>query len=268
MLKPSTRFVHLPDLEVTTGIHIRQNFPRHIHDSFCIGLVEHGARIITTQDNKTLISSGEIFVLNPQQPHACQSISTGTSYHVLSIKPDVMRVFGIPFKTAYHQPFFHTVRIVDNQLTDTMRALCRLVELKHDPFERETRIVQLLTELITTYSDCSPQTHHPDSQSDVIHRAREYIHACYSQKINLAELADICHLSPYHLQRTFVELTGLSPHDYLVHIRIKHSKTLLGQGFPLADIAQAVGFVDQSHFTHSFKRMVGITPGYFAKQYH
>lgn len=266
MIKSSTRFAHYPNLEIVTGMNVCRNFPRHIHDSFCIGLVEHGARIITTQDDETLISPGEMFILNPQQPHSCQSIGTGISYSVISIRPEVMSAFGGAHDPAWRQPFFRTVRIVNDQLAVAIRALCKLVELKYDPCEIETQVVLLLAKLVADYGDCQPANLMPDLQSAVIHRVRKYIDSGYSEKISLSELADACNLSPYHLQRTFVELTGLSPHDYLVYVRIKHSKRLLRQGLPLADIAQDVGFVDQSHFTHSFKRVVGITPGFFANQ--
>jgi AraC-like DNA-binding protein len=56
----------------------------------------------------------------------------------------------------------------------------------------------------------------------------------------------------------------MSPHEYLVHIRIKRAKALLAQHSPLLDVALETGFVDQSHLTKHFKRRVGVTPGRYA----
>ena len=267
MLQPRTHFVHLPDMEVTTGAHIQRDFPRHMHDSYCIGLVVNGARILHTQSEDVLFRPGEIFVLNPHQPHACQSHAASTCYHVISIKPDVMRSLAETlFESAHCDPYFESVRVVSPRLASVMRALCALAAREHDPLEREALVVRLLTRLIADYSDHPPESARVTHQSDAIYNAREYIHACYTRKLCLAELAQMCHLSPYHFQRTFVACMGLSPYDYLVYVRIKQSKYLLQQGLPVAHVAQDVGFVDQSHFTRSFKRVVGITPGYFARQ--
>lgn len=262
MRQPHTRFVHLPDLEITTATHSRRDFPRHIHDSFCIGLVQHGARIITTQNTETRIGPGELFVLNPRQPHSCKADDAGTSYHVINIAPEVMDAFAGPC------PAFKPLRIVSRPLAHHMQRLCSLAGRDYTPLERETCLVQLLSPLIAHGSAVAPSAAPTHASQDVIKPVLEYIHAHYTGKPSLTELARLCHRSPYHFQRIFVKYMGLSPHDYLMYVRIKHSKTMLRDGCPIADVAQNVGFVDQSHFTHSFKRIVGMTPGYFAAQHH
>ena len=44
-------------------------------------------------------------------------------------------------------------------------------------------------------------------------------------------------------------------------MRIEHARTLLERGVTLADAAAQTGFADQSHFSHYFKRITGLTPG-------
>lgn len=260
-----TRFVHWPELDLITRTVTAQPFQRHIHESYCIGLVERGARIISTRNAEIRVSPGEIFVLNPGQPHACRSLHSGHCYHVISVTPSMMQAFSQ--RDMSHLPHFRPVRIADRPIAGAIRRFCALAERDHDPIERETLLAQILTRLIAQYSDPSPEFTPPPSSLDSILRAQDYISTYYTHKLSLTHLADLCHLSPYHFQRTFVECVGLSPHDYQLHLRIKHSKRMLRQGLPVAVVAQNVGFVDQSHFTHSFKRLVGITPGCFARQY-
>lgn len=65
--------------------------------------------------------------------------------------------------------------------------------------------------------------------------------------------------------RAFRTLTGASPHDYLVRSRLEYAKRHLQAGdMRLAEIAIASGFTDQSHFTNTFKKRLGLTPGAFA----
>jgi AraC family transcriptional regulator len=89
----------------------------------------------------------------------------------------------------------------------------------------------------------------------------EYIHDNLDQHLTLAELSLVASMSTYHFARTFKQVTGVTPHQYVLNVRVEHAKSLLLQGkFTIAEIASQVGFFDQSHFTRSFKRLVGHTP--------
>jgi AraC family transcriptional regulator len=94
-------------------------------------------------------------------------------------------------------------------------------------------------------------------------QAMKYIHENYPGDVRLADIAGAAHLSSYHLTRVFKKATGVSPHQYLVQVRVNSARSLLTAGAgdrSLAEIAAAVGFADQSHLTRHFKRMLGITP--------
>ena len=58
----------------------------------------------------------------------------------------------------------------------------------------------------------------------------------------------------------------MTPHAYLLDQRIRHARTLLRQGQPLAEVALASGFADQAHFQRQFKRRVAATPGQYKAQ--
>jgi AraC family transcriptional regulator len=82
--------------------------------------------------------------------------------------------------------------------------------------------------------------------------------------ISLDELARAAQLSPFHFARQFKAATGHPPHDYHIRLRVDRAQELLrtrGREWTLAAIASECGFVDQSHFSRHFKRVVGVTPG-------
>ena len=71
-------------------------------------------------------------------------------------------------------------------------------------------------------------------------------------------------MSPYHLVRVFKQATGVSPHQYLIQVRVNNARALLMAGAgkrSVAAVAEAVGFADQSHLTRHMKRLLGVTPG-------
>jgi AraC family transcriptional regulator len=93
-------------------------------------------------------------------------------------------------------------------------------------------------------------------------QALGFIHENYSRALRLEDIAAAANLSLYHLTRVFKKAVGTTPHRYLVQVRIHSARLLLAAGArSLADVAVAVGFADQSHFTREFKRVLGVTPG-------
>ena len=97
-----------------------------------------------------------------------------------------------------------------------------------------------------------------------IRRALRYMSANYAQPLTLETVAREVGLSPNYLSRLFQESVGVGFREQLNRIRIEESKQLLlNTDYSLADIALAMGFVDQSYFCKVFKRIVGLTPGKF-----
>jgi AraC family transcriptional regulator len=93
----------------------------------------------------------------------------------------------------------------------------------------------------------------------------EHIHEHLDAELSLDHLAALAHMSPYHFARLFKKSTGLPPHQYVIARRVERAKELLRDRdpLPLAEVAVETGFSSQSHFTHHFKRCVGVTPRRF-----
>jgi AraC family transcriptional regulator len=95
-----------------------------------------------------------------------------------------------------------------------------------------------------------------------LRRAREFINANLAGDPSISQVANECGLSSSYFARAFKEATSISPHRWLTKQRVERAKELLQDpALGLADIAQACGFVDQSHFTRVFSRSEGYSPG-------
>ena len=96
-----------------------------------------------------------------------------------------------------------------------------------------------------------------------VSQAVRFIHANYARELSLADIGVAARLSSFHLTRVFKKAMGVSPHQYLVQVRVNSARALLTSGAgrqSLAEVAAAVGFSDQSHLTRQFKRVLGLTP--------
>jgi AraC family transcriptional regulator len=79
--------------------------------------------------------------------------------------------------------------------------------------------------------------------------------------VRLDEIARQCGLSRQYFAKAFKASTGMPPRRWLRHYRVESAKRMLKEGsLPVADIAIACGFADQSHFTRVFAVAVGTSP--------
>ena len=91
--------------------------------------------------------------------------------------------------------------------------------------------------------------------------ANDMLRANFASRPTLSEVARAVGVHPVHLCREFRRHHQMTIGDFLRRLRIDHARRLLMNTHdPLSDIALACGFADQSHFSATFKRLVGTTP--------
>lgn len=92
-------------------------------------------------------------------------------------------------------------------------------------------------------------------------RVLRYIDEHLDRAIGVDDIARVIDLSTFHFSRAFKRWTGESPHRYLLRQRLERAQRLVvTSDMPFAQIARSLGFYDQSHFGHHFKRQYGATP--------
>jgi AraC family transcriptional regulator len=68
-------------------------------------------------------------------------------------------------------------------------------------------------------------------------------------------------MSPYHFLRTFRQVIGMTPHQYILRARLHHAATRLRESTdPVSAIAFRAGFKDLATFNRRFRRLIGMTP--------
>ncbi|WP_024506377.1 AraC family transcriptional regulator [Bradyrhizobium sp. ARR65] len=94
-----------------------------------------------------------------------------------------------------------------------------------------------------------------------LRRVEDYVDAHLHRRVSLPDLARAANLSRMHFAAQFRTATGYRPREYLLHRRIERAKHILSTTeMPLAEVALAVGFCTQAHFSTVFKRITGETP--------
>jgi AraC family transcriptional regulator len=95
---------------------------------------------------------------------------------------------------------------------------------------------------------------------DVLKRLRDYVVAHLDEPIEVATLATIAGRSPFHFSRVFSRSVGMTPHRYVVRLRLQRAVELVRDGRSgLAEIAARTGFADQSHLSRWVRRVHGVS---------
>jgi AraC family transcriptional regulator len=83
--------------------------------------------------------------------------------------------------------------------------------------------------------------------------------------VTVRSMAGVAGYSPFQFSRLFKASTGLSPHQFVLSLRLERAHRLLREpNAQLANVALATGFYDQAHLTNAFRRAFGVTPSVFA----
>ena len=101
-----------------------------------------------------------------------------------------------------------------------------------------------------------------------LRRVLDHIERHLGDGVTLGDLASLSGLSPDHFAAQFRRSTGLPPHRYVLQRRVGRAKELVAAGrLSLAEIGYALGFPSQTHFTTTFRKLAGTTPGAYRSAY-
>jgi AraC-like DNA-binding protein len=262
-----TTLADLPGVRLVQGWQVRNSFPRHVHAALCVGLVDRGSRIIRQGKKTTVIPEKGLFVINPGEPHTCASGGQeGHSYRILCIDLEMIRSLYARMEEKVPEAlYFPKVVLDDDLLKLRIRQFFALLESPHSKLEQEEKLFTFLADLLRRHAGQAPPPVKLRPQPPAVARACDFIRENYGEHLSLSHLAQEASLSPFHFHRVFLKTLGISPHDYLVRIRVEKALELLGKGSDIAEVALDTGFVDQSHFSRFFKRIIGTPPGRYLR---
>jgi AraC-like DNA-binding protein len=267
--KEWTKSWHNPplDLGLLQAFYVEHAFPRHSHDYYVICLIERGFQSFTHKETKHFTPPGGVILINPGVVHTGEAADQH-GFEMRCLYPTMAHMQRAVFElTGRHQalPFFSEVRVDHPWAMNSVLALHQALTEEASALECESRFIWTLAQLIKRYADLRAPEQKLGQERKAIQQARRYIDEHFDQGISLTELADHVSLSPYYLLRVFRAEVGMPPYTYLESVRIRRAQRLIEAGKPLAEVAVETGFSSQSHLTHRFKQIIGVTPGQYAQ---
>ena len=259
------RTPHLENIDFLHGLNITHDYPRHLHEEYCIELVLRGTDTNICRGVSYKAFPGSLLLINPEQVHASKSVKA--EYKVIKIRPQALSrilsgISGRDSETIY----FDKLLIQDPPVFRLLLKLYSKLEQNLSFLEQESELISTIGLLIKRQNKGHTALASSGEERHYVRLIQDYIRSHYAENVSLSELAALTNLSPHYLLRAFHRRIGFPPHEYQTQVRIAHARKLLSSGNVISDTALETGFYDQSHFARNFKRIVGMTPGQYLSE--
>lgn len=265
-----SRYYHLPeagDLEVLHARFVEHRFARHSHDYFVVSYIETGVQAFCYRHARHITPAGQMFLVNAGEAHTGEPGSEqGYVYRTMYPRAALLEQIAAGVTGKHTLPFFDDAVVDDPALAQLLRHFHGALIDSAPRLHLESSLQAALAYLIVHHAAGKRIARSVGRERPGVRRARDYLDAHFSSDVPLRALADAANLSPFHLARAFAREVGHPPHAYLDMLRVQRARALLAAGSSIAEAATAVGYADQSHLTRRFKRLLGITPGQFARE--
>jgi AraC-like DNA-binding protein len=237
-------------------------YPAHCHDTWAVLIVDAGA-IRYDLDRRRCGAAGQtVTILPPGVAHDGRPApgAGGFSKRELYLDDEFLPV-ALTGAAVDH------TRILDPPLRAALARLHDGLLLDRagggEGLQAEARLA-LIGERITGHLISAPLPA-ARPEPDIARQLRELLDEHVTGQVSLARAAATLDRSIPHLVRSFTRRYGLSPYAYVVGRRIDAARRLLLEGARPAEVATAVGFYDQAHFTRHFKKHTSTTPASYAR---
>ncbi|HJW96467.1 MAG TPA: helix-turn-helix domain-containing protein [Thermoanaerobaculia bacterium] len=128
----------------------------------------------------------------------------------------------------------------------------------HDPPWEELAL-EIAAKAIHLANDINLDHHHPPPTA--VARVTQAVRTLEESPASLRELANHARLSPYHFLRTFTRITGVTPHQFALRMRLRDAAVRLAtDDARVIDVAFDSGFGDVSNFNRAFRAEFGVSP--------
>lgn len=241
-----------------------EDFPRHAHDQFGIGVVVAG--IHRSHSDAGVVEGGanDLILVNPGEVHDGMVVDAGSrSWQMLYIDPARLQALarelreGASSEFALHRPVLSDAKAASrfaaafDAATDTAGAGTDRVDLA-------------LLDLLDAFGFARTSRSLPDAP--LVRKVLDRINDDPVHDMSLQALASESGCSRFALYRAFLGKTGLSPQAYMTQQRLAIARRLIRGGSSIADAAAAAGFFDQSHLHRHFTKVFGLPPGRYQRQ--
>ncbi|MEE1750968.1 helix-turn-helix transcriptional regulator [Streptomyces sp. SP18CS02] len=233
-------------------------YPMHVHDVWTLLIVDDGAVRYDLDRHERGTPHDTVSLLPPQVAH------NGSPATPEGFRKRVLYLDMTQLDESWIGPAVDGPDLSDPLLRRRVGQLHTVLARRGDELEAESRLA-LIGEALREHLRPRRVAGRATADRGVAHELRGLLDERLREVVTLEEAGRLIHAHPTHLVRSFSAAFGIAPHQYVTARRIDLARRLLLDGQPPGEVATSAGFYDQSHLTRHFKRIVGTTPGRYAR---
>ena len=246
------------------------SYSKHAHEEYSLGVTLQGRQDFFCQNSFHQSASGNVLIFNPEDVHDGHSGGEqALKYKMLYIHPDEFRPL---FRSlGYQQSSILRLSqpMADNPILrhQILRLSSTIQQANYSKIEFESGLFQIAQSLVAMSGNLDLGTQNSKRIDQLLLRARDYILASLEHNISIDDIANVANMSKFHFIRQFRQQFGITPHQYVLSCRVNLARRIIESGKSLNQAAFEAGFSDDSHLSRHFKRIYGLTPKRFQKQF-
>jgi len=258
------RVADVPGLVLSAGRFAEFSFDRHYHLDCHIGIVTEGVQRQRYEGRTEHVGPGRIALMPPGVIHDGVG-DGGGAYTLKTFRVPREMLGGLCREFGKADAGLPAMTIENALLADRLNTLHNAMQTSSpDPLAIQAEWLALLHQLFVGAHALAPEIRQYSLSAIAWNTVREYCMTHLADKITLDELAALCHLGRFQFLRQFKRTVGMTPHAWLLRMRLEQACSLLAhRAGNLTDIAQEVGFFDQSHFNRAFRQAFGVAPSQY-----
>lgn len=255
------------DVICNAGPHVRPREEQH--SAVSVAIVRAGGFQYESSSGRELMTPGSLMLGNAGQYFQCgHEHSAGDSCISFTYDPQFIDDLAADTGTPARARPFRSLRVPPlREFSNVIaRACAELARSKRsrpncEPAQFWEELAVELAVLALEFGTSTPNNGVSPSAEARVTRIIRRIETRPAAEHHLVSLAQEARLSRYHFLRIFRQLTGLTPHQYLLRSRLRNAAThLLTKATHVLDVALDSGFGDVSNFNHAFRTEFGMNP--------
>lgn len=264
-----SRAIEVPGLVLGTARFSAFRFEPHYHLDWHVGLIAAGVQRQSFKGESLLLTRGTVQLMPPGEVHdGVAAADESYTLQTFRLSPALLKGLGEEITGRNHLPSQAAAVLHDRRLADHLIGMhAALQDASSDPLLQEGRVMDLFESLFARLLRPSPRAVPGRLTPRQFLRIRDFMEARLDDKIVLEDLARLLDLDRFRFLKLFKRTVGMTPHAWLLRLRLERAVELIvaGRGRAITDIAHAVGFFDQSHFTRAFRDAYGVTPARYQR---